>query len=99
VKKLSPKAAWPALVYGLPTLALRSRRQMQTALAVARFLERQPAVRRKPHLRYHGFHPAIEMPRVVGIDPALQLLQFPETFPIQCPPGAGVILVAERLEV
>ncbi len=43
---LSPKAAWPALVYGLPTLAVRSRRQMETALEVARFLESHPAIRR-----------------------------------------------------
>ncbi len=43
---LSPKAAWPALVYGLPTLALRARRQMESAAEVARFLEDHPAVER-----------------------------------------------------
>ena len=43
---LSPKAAWPALVYGLPTLSLRLHRQMETALEVARFLEEQPGVRK-----------------------------------------------------
>lgn len=42
---LSPKAAWPNLVYGLPTLALRIRRQMDTAFQVARFLESQPGIR------------------------------------------------------
>jgi len=52
---LSPKAAWPALVYGLPTLALRSRRQRQTAQAVAAFLEAHPKVARVryPGLRSH----------------------------------------------
>ncbi len=55
---LSPKAAWPALVYGLPTLALRARRQMQTALEVARFLETQPAIRNViyPGLESHPQH-------------------------------------------
>ena len=41
---LSPKAAWPVLTHGLPTLPLRSRRQQETALEVARYLERHPAV-------------------------------------------------------
>ncbi len=43
---LSPKAAWPALVHGLPTLALRTRRQMDSALKVARYLESHPAIDR-----------------------------------------------------
>lgn len=43
---LSAKAAWPILVYGLPTLAVRVRQQQQTALRVARFLEHCPAVDR-----------------------------------------------------
>jgi methionine-gamma-lyase len=41
---LSPKGAWPALVYGLPTLPLRSRQQMASAQAVAEHLERHPGV-------------------------------------------------------
>ncbi len=41
---LSPKSAWPILVYGLPTLALRMKRQQETALRVARFLEKHPKV-------------------------------------------------------
>ncbi len=55
---LAPKAAWPALVYGLPTLALRSRRQNETALKVARFLEGHPAVERVlyPGLPSHPQH-------------------------------------------
>ncbi len=55
---LSPKAAWPALVYGLPTLALRSRHQMATALEVARFLEAHPKIRKVfyPGLPNHPQH-------------------------------------------
>jgi cystathionine beta-lyase/cystathionine gamma-synthase len=55
---LSPKAAWPPLVYGLPTLALRSRRQLETAMKVARFLEGHPSVERVyyPGLASHPQH-------------------------------------------
>jgi methionine-gamma-lyase len=41
---LNPRTAWQTLVYGLPTLALRSRQQIETALRVAKFLENHPAV-------------------------------------------------------
>lgn len=55
---LGPKAAWPALVFGLPTLPLRARRQMETALRVARFLEKHPKVERVlyPGLESHPHH-------------------------------------------
>lgn len=55
---LSARAAWPPLVYGLPTLAVRSRRQMETALSVARFLASHPAVQevRYPGLDSHPQH-------------------------------------------
>ncbi len=43
---LSPKAAWPALVYGLPTLPMRVRQQTATARHVAGFLEGHAGVRR-----------------------------------------------------
>jgi cystathionine beta-lyase/cystathionine gamma-synthase len=43
---LHPRAAWHALVYGLPTLALRMRQQMDTAMKVAHYLESHPAVER-----------------------------------------------------
>ncbi len=43
---LSPKNAWPILVYGLPTLPIRVRQQQQTALKVARFLETDERVER-----------------------------------------------------
>jgi cystathionine beta-lyase/cystathionine gamma-synthase len=43
---LSPKNAWPILVYGLPTLATRMVNQQKSALRVARFLARHPKVAR-----------------------------------------------------
>ncbi len=43
---LSPKNAWPILVYGLPSLELRLRKEEQNALEVARFLEGHPKVER-----------------------------------------------------
>lgn len=42
---LSPKAAWPVLVYGLPTLSLRVQRQIDSAMRIAEFLEHHPKVR------------------------------------------------------
>jgi methionine-gamma-lyase len=41
---LSPKSAWPILVYGLPTLAARTVNQQKSALKVARYLEQHPRV-------------------------------------------------------
>lgn len=43
---LASKAAWAILVYGLPTLALRLKRQQYSAQKVAAWLEEHPAVRR-----------------------------------------------------
>jgi cystathionine beta-lyase/cystathionine gamma-synthase len=43
---LSPKNAWPILVYGLPSLELRLRKEEQNAMEVARFLEGHPKVKR-----------------------------------------------------
>ncbi|MCE9596196.1 MAG: PLP-dependent aspartate aminotransferase family protein [Planctomycetes bacterium] len=43
---LSSKAAWAILVYGLPTLALRLKRQQHTAKKVATWLEKQECVLR-----------------------------------------------------
>jgi cystathionine beta-lyase/cystathionine gamma-synthase len=43
---MSPKAAWPILVYGLPTLPLRTSMQMKNAMEIARFLENHPKVER-----------------------------------------------------
>lgn len=50
---LSPKNAWPILVYGLPTLSIRVRQQQETALKVARFLESDPRLDRV-------FYPGLE---------------------------------------
>jgi methionine-gamma-lyase len=41
---LNLRTAWQTLVYGLPTLALRSRQQIETSMRVAKFLEHHPAV-------------------------------------------------------
>jgi len=59
---LAPRAAWPHLVYGLPTLALRTRQQIATALRVAQFLEQHPKVER---VSYPGLpsHPQHELAR------------------------------------
>jgi cystathionine beta-lyase/cystathionine gamma-synthase len=43
---LSAKSAWSILVYGLPTLAVRIKRQQYTAAKVAAWLEKQRAVMR-----------------------------------------------------
>jgi cystathionine beta-lyase/cystathionine gamma-synthase len=43
---LSPKSAWPILVYGLPTLATRMSNQQKTAMHVAQFLAQHPQVER-----------------------------------------------------
>jgi len=70
---LSPRAAWPALVYGLPTLPLRVRRQMATALELARFLEGHPAVERVvyPGLPSHPQHElASRQMRTIDGEPA-----------------------------
>jgi len=41
---LAAKSAWPLLVYGLPSLAVRMRQQMASTQAVAAFLESDPRV-------------------------------------------------------
>jgi methionine-gamma-lyase len=41
---LSAKSAWPVLVQGLPSLAIRMRQMQATAMKVAEFLEAQPEV-------------------------------------------------------
>ena len=48
---LSPKAAWNILVYGVPTIPLRIKRQQYTALHVANFLEKHPML---VDVRYPG---------------------------------------------
>jgi methionine-gamma-lyase len=48
---LAPQVAWNILTHGLPTLPLRVARQQQSAIEVAKFLERHPAVE---SVRYPG---------------------------------------------
>jgi len=57
---LAPKAAWPPLVYGLPTLSVRMLQQMDTAHQVAKFLETHPKIE---HVVYPGLpsHPQYEL--------------------------------------
>ena len=52
---LSPKNAWPILVYGLPSLELRMRKEEQNALEVARFLEEHPKVASVAYPGLEGF--------------------------------------------
>lgn len=48
---LSPKSAWPPLVYGLPSLGARMANYQKTAMHIARFLESH---RRVDYVRYPG---------------------------------------------
>ncbi len=52
---LSSKNAWPILVYGLPSLELRMRKEEQNALEVARFLEGHPKVASVAYPGLEGF--------------------------------------------
>lgn len=55
---LSAKSAWPILVFGLPTLSLRSRAQAISAMRVAKFLSQHPKVNyvNYPGLESFRFH-------------------------------------------
>lgn len=57
---LSGKHAWPFLVYGLPSLSVRLRQTMQTALKLAQYIENHPKVER---VCYPGLesHPQFEL--------------------------------------
>jgi len=57
---LSPRNAWPILVYGLPTLAARMANQQKTAMRVAEFLLKQPKVSRVVYPGLPGF-PQLEL--------------------------------------
>jgi cystathionine beta-lyase/cystathionine gamma-synthase len=43
---LAAKSAWPILVYGLPSLPVRMKQQMETAKKIAEFLQNDPHVER-----------------------------------------------------
>jgi len=55
---LSPRAAWGILVYGLPSLQVRTRTQVTNSFKVSRFLKEHPGVRRVlyPGLEDHPDH-------------------------------------------
>jgi cystathionine beta-lyase/cystathionine gamma-synthase len=59
---LSPKAAWNALVYGLPSLAARMVNYQKSALRLARFLEQHPKVARVHYPGLQSF-PQYELAR------------------------------------
>ena len=48
---LAAKTAWPIMVYGLPSLPIRFKHSMKTALEVARYLEADPRI---SYVRYPG---------------------------------------------
>lgn len=59
---LSPKSAWPILVYGLPTLATRMVNQQKCAMRVAQFLDQHEKVARVHYPGLESF-PQIELAR------------------------------------
>ncbi len=64
---LSSKSAWSIMVYGLPTLALRIKRQQYTANILAQWLEEHPTIDR---VVYPGLasHPQAELARKQLVD-------------------------------
>ncbi|GMU34562.1 MAG: PLP-dependent transferase [Planctomycetia bacterium] len=64
---LSPKSAWPPLVYGLPSLAARMANYQKTAHHIARFLENHPKVE---YVRYPGLanFPQFELAKKQMVD-------------------------------
>ena len=66
---LSAKSAWPVLVQGLPTLALRMRQMQQTAQRVAEFLLSRPDIARVEYPGLPGFaQAAIARKQMVDYD-------------------------------
>jgi len=55
---LNTKSAWAILTYGLPSLALRQRHQIQSSMKIAEFLENHPKVEfvKYPGLKSHPQH-------------------------------------------
>jgi cystathionine beta-lyase/cystathionine gamma-synthase len=64
---LSPKSAWPPLVYGLPSLGARMANYQKTAHHIARFLENHPKVE---YVRYPGLanFPQFELAKKQMVD-------------------------------
>lgn len=65
---LAPKSAWPILVYGLPTLQIRMKKQQETAMKVAEYLEKHPKIEK---VAYPGLksHPQHEIAKKQMVDP------------------------------
>lgn len=64
---LSSKAAWPVLVVGLPSLAVRMRQMQATAQKVAEFLETRPEIERVLYPGLTSF-PQLELARRQMVD-------------------------------
>lgn len=66
---LSPKSAWPPLVYGLPSLGARMANYQKTAHHIARFLENHPKIE---YVRYPGLSsfPQFELAKRQMVDEA-----------------------------
>ena len=64
---LSSKAAWPVLVVGLPSLAVRIRQMQATAQKVAEFLETRPEIERVLYPGLTSF-PQLELARRQMVD-------------------------------
>lgn len=64
---LSPKSAWPPLVYGLPSLAARMANYQKTAHHIARFLAEHPKVESVRYPGIAGF-PQLELARRQMVD-------------------------------
>lgn len=65
---LAPKSAWEILTHGLPTLALRMKRQQETALRVAEFLADHDKVAKVAYPGLHDF-PGYDLARRQMTDP------------------------------
>jgi len=64
---LNTKSAWAILTYGLPSLALRQRHQIESSIKIAEYLENHPKVK---FVRYPGLksHPQYEIAKQQMID-------------------------------
>jgi len=66
---LSAKSSWQFLVYGLPTLSIRAKKQMESAMKIAQFLEKHPLVKKVfyPGLKSHPQY-SIAKKQMVDLD-------------------------------
>lgn len=64
---LNTKSAWAILTYGLPSLALRQRHQIESSIKIAEYLENHPKVK---FVRYPGLksHPQYEIAKHQMVD-------------------------------